>query len=77
LEALLDEVDVHLDVLHADEPGLAEEVERLIAEREDARKARDFARADQIREDLKRRGIALEDSKDGVRWRRVIEGARS
>ena len=77
LEALLDEVDAHLDVLRADEPGLAEEVERLIAEREDARKARDFARADQIREDLKRRGIALEDSKDGVRWRRVIEGARS
>src|SRR5437660_1955455 len=77
LEALLDEVDAHLDVLHADEPGLAEEVERLIAEREDARKARDFARADQIREDLKRRGIALEDSKDGVRWRRLIEGARS
>src|SRR5438445_3970249 len=76
LEALLDEVDAHLDVLHADEPGLAEEVQRLIAEREDARKARDFARADQIREDLKRRGIALEDSKDGVRWRRIIEGAR-
>jgi len=73
LVALLDEVDAHLDVLHADEPGLAEEVERLIAEREDARKARDFARADQIREDLKRRGIALEDSKDGVRWRRLIE----
>ena len=73
LLALLDDVDAHLDVLHAEEPGLAEEVERLIAEREDARKARDFAKADQIREDLKRRGIALEDSKDGVRWRRVTE----
>src|SRR5438128_4343823 len=72
LVALLDEVDAHLDVLRAGEPGLAKEVERLIAEREDARKARDFARADQIREDLKRRGIALEDSKDGVRWRRLI-----
>jgi len=77
LLALLDDVDTHLDVLRAEEPGLAEEVERLIAEREAARKARDFARADEIREDLKRRGIALEDSKDGVRWRRITEGARS
>jgi cysteinyl-tRNA synthetase len=71
LLALMDDVDAHLDVLRAEEPGLAEEVERLIAEREAARKARDFARSDQIREDLRRRGVALEDSKDGVRWRRI------
>ena len=77
LLALLNEVDAHLDVLRAEEPGLAAEVERLIAEREAARQARDYARADEIREDLKRRGIALEDSKDGVRWRRVTEAARS
>jgi len=50
------------------------ELERLIAEREDARRARDFARADRIRGDLKNRGIALEDSKDGVRWRRFAPG---
>jgi cysteinyl-tRNA synthetase len=71
LLALLDEVDVHLDVLGAVEPGLAAEVERLIAEREAARKAKDFGRADRIREELRSRGIALEDSKEGVRWRRV------
>ena len=71
LLALIDDVDTHLDVVRAEEPGLADEVERLIAEREVARKARDFARADQIREELRRRGIALEDSKDGVRWHRV------
>jgi len=71
LQALLDDVDAHLDVIRAEEPGLAEEVERLIAEREAARRSRDFARADRIREDLKARGIALEDSKDGVRWRRI------
>jgi cysteinyl-tRNA synthetase len=73
-EALLEfisEFDAHLDVVHAEEPGLADEVERLISEREAARKARDFARSDQIRDDLRQKGIALEDSKDGVRWRRV------
>jgi cysteinyl-tRNA synthetase len=68
---LIDDVDAHLDVVRADEPGLAEEVERLIADRETARKARDFGSADRIREELRQKGIALEDSKDGVRWRRV------
>jgi cysteinyl-tRNA synthetase len=71
LLALMDEVDAHLDVIGADEPGLAEEVERLIAEREAARVARDFARADRLRDELRERGIALEDSKEGVRWKRV------
>jgi len=74
LLALIDDVDAHLDVMRVDEPGLAEEVERLIAEREAARSARDFARADSIREELRARGIALEDSKDGVRWKRVQAG---
>ena len=71
LHAMLDDVDAHLDVIRAQEPGLADEVERLIAEREDARRGRDFAKADRIRDDLRVRGIVLEDSKDGVRWRRV------
>jgi cysteinyl-tRNA synthetase len=71
LLGLIEEIDGHLDVIGADEPGLAEEVERLISEREDARQRKDFARADQIREELKHRGIALEDSREGVRWRRV------
>jgi cysteinyl-tRNA synthetase len=74
LLALINDVDAHLDVVRAEEPGLADEVERLIAERESARKARDFARADQIRDELRGRGIALEDSKDGVRWHRVQMG---
>jgi cysteinyl-tRNA synthetase len=71
LLALMAEVDAHVDVIGADEPGLAEEVERLIAEREAARAARDFARADRLRDELRDRGIALEDSKEGVRWKRV------
>jgi cysteinyl-tRNA synthetase len=71
LLGFISEFDAHLDVVRAEEPGLADEVERLISEREAARKAKDFTRSDQIRDELRSKGIALEDSKDGVRWRRV------
>jgi cysteinyl-tRNA synthetase len=47
-----------------------ERIEAMIAERNAARKARDFARADAIRQELTRQGVLLEDSADGVRWRR-------
>jgi cysteinyl-tRNA synthetase len=47
------------------------EIEKLIAERQDARKRRDFATSDRVRKELADRGIILEDSKDGsVRWKR-------
>jgi cysteinyl-tRNA synthetase len=46
------------------------EVESMIAERTAAKKARNFARADQIREQLLEQGIILEDTKSGVRWKR-------
>jgi len=42
----------------------------LIDERQEARHRRDFARADQIRDELLHRGLVLEDTKDGVRWKR-------
>jgi cysteinyl-tRNA synthetase len=71
LLGLLGDVDAHLDVLHVDDAALAVEVEKLIAERETARRDRDFATADRIRTELRDRGIQLEDSKDGVRWKRV------
>ena len=43
---------------------------RLVAERTQAKKTRNFARADAIRNDLLAKGILIEDSKDGVRWKR-------
>jgi cysteinyl-tRNA synthetase len=46
------------------------EVESMIAERAQAKKQRNFARADQIREQLLEQGIVLEDTKAGVRWKR-------
>jgi cysteinyl-tRNA synthetase len=45
------------------------EIERLIEARTAAKKARDFARADEIRSELLEKGIVLEDTKDGVRWK--------
>jgi cysteinyl-tRNA synthetase len=46
------------------------EVETLIAERQAARKAKNFKRSDEIRKELTERGLVLEDTKDGVRWKR-------
>jgi cysteinyl-tRNA synthetase len=49
---------------------LDEEVEALIRRRTEARRSRDFAESDRIRDDLQRRGIILEDTPQGVRWKR-------
>ncbi len=49
---------------------LAEKIEALIAERQEARRNRNFARSDEIRDLLAEKGIILEDTKDGVRWKR-------
>jgi cysteinyl-tRNA synthetase len=46
------------------------EVNRLIDERNAAKKARDFARSDAIRKQLADAGILVEDTKDGTRWKR-------
>jgi cysteinyl-tRNA synthetase len=46
------------------------EIERLVAERNEARRNRDFARSDRIRQELTDRGVIIEDTREGVRWRR-------
>lgn len=50
---------------------LDEEIEELIAERQQARKNKDFARADAIRNALLEQGIALEDTREGVKWKKI------
>ena len=50
---------------------LDEEIENLIAERQAARKAKDFARADEIRGILLEKGIELKDTREGVKWKRI------
>lgn len=50
---------------------LDEEIENLIAQRQQARKDRDFAKADEIRDTLLAKGIVLEDTREGVRWKRA------
>ena len=57
--------------LEKKEESLDEEVERLIAERQAARKAKNFARADEIRAELLAKNIVLEDTREGVKWKRV------
>lgn len=47
------------------------DVEALIEERQAARKAKNFARADEIRQQLLDMGIVLEDTREGVKWKRA------
>jgi cysteinyl-tRNA synthetase len=51
-------------------PVPVDEIERVIGERKAARSRRDFAEADRIRDELAKRGIVLEDSAQGTRWKR-------
>ena len=64
-----------MDILGIDikeqEVLLDEEIENLIEERQAARKAKNFARADEIRDLLTEKGIILEDTREGVRWKRA------
>jgi cysteinyl-tRNA synthetase len=75
LQKLYDRLNTLCDVLgiilEQEEELLDADVEALIKERTDAKKAKNFARADEIREELKNRGIILEDTREGVKWKRA------
>lgn len=58
-------------ITHREKGSLDKEVEELIEQRQEARKAKDFARADEIREKLTSMGIILEDTREGVKWKRA------
>ena len=69
--AAIDRIDSVLNVFGDSEPQmLDDEIQKLIDARQEARHRRDFQRADEIRDELTDRGIILEDTKDGVRWKR-------
>ena len=74
LNAYIDAYKAYSEVigitLEQDELLLDEEIEALIEEREAARKEKNFERADEIRDELHEKGILLEDTKDGVKFRR-------
>ena len=75
LQALKEEIVMLSDIcgLIVDKKAemLDSDIEQLIAERQAARKAKNFARADEIRDELLQKGIILEDTREGVKWKRA------
>lgn len=75
LEELLNEIKELCDIcgleVEQKEELLDSDVEALIEERTAARKAKNFARADEIRDELLHKGIILEDTREGVKWKRA------
>jgi cysteinyl-tRNA synthetase len=68
---VIDRIDTVLNIFGQKQREMLDsEVQALIDERQEARRRRDFHRADEIRVELADRGIILEDTKDGVRWKR-------
>jgi cysteinyl-tRNA synthetase len=68
---LLGRFDSVLNILGNEQREMLDsEIQELIDERQEARRRRDFIRGDEIRDQLAERGIVLEDTKEGVRWKR-------
>ena len=70
-ERLVSLTDICGLILEKEPQLLDTEVEALIQERQEARKAKNFARADEIRDKLTEMGIILEDTREGVKWKRA------
>ena len=68
---LIKELAGVLGIMSKEEQGLDETIEQLVARREEARKQKDWALADKIRDDLRERGIIVEDTPQGVKWKTV------
>jgi cysteinyl-tRNA synthetase len=71
IAAFLRDLDRVLGVLPAEADALEPELAALVEARAAARAARDWARSDQLRDELAARGVAVEDTRDGQRWRRL------
>lgn len=71
LNRLVSLTDVLGLVVDRKEEMLDDDIEKLIEERQAARKAKDFARADAIRDQLLEKGIILKDTREGVQWKRA------
>ena len=72
---MLDKIETLTNILglitKREKEMLDEEIEALIEERQAARKEKNFARADEIRDILLSRGIILEDTREGVKWKKA------
>ena len=71
LERLVKLTDVLGLIVDKKEDMLEEDIEKLIEERQAARKEKNFARADEIRDELLEKGIILEDTREGVKWKKA------
>ena len=60
-----------LGIMEGEREEISEDIEGLIKERNDARKNKDFAKADEIRNKLKEMGIEIEDTRSGTTWKRI------
>lgn len=60
-----------LGIMEGEREEISEDIEGLIKERNDARKNKDFAKADEIRDKLKEMGIEIEDTRSGTTWKRI------
>jgi cysteinyl-tRNA synthetase len=74
--AWLRDLDAVLAILPDQEDELEEELRHLLEERLAARAGKDWGASDRLREELMSRGIAVEDTRDGQRWRRLVEAGR-